>query len=288
MQINLNLTYLKCFYDAALMGSISESARRNFVSQPAVSQAIMKLEKALGVPLCLHKKQHFKLTTEGEIVFQQAQEIFSAVRRLKIALDKCQEKPRMPLHFVTTNSIGLSLLPDFLPEFKLSYPDVDIHFQFGGLTQIKGWLKQGIAEFALLIQSPHVSEYQQTSLYTGKFGLYRHEKEKRSLKTIGAYVEHKEGMLVSEFQTLYSAKHGEEIPIKAELNSWEFIARCMQKSYGYGLIPDFITLHGRYPYLEPITPTLPYALCAAYPKGEELSYSADLFLQSLKAFINIS
>lgn len=286
MKINVNFSYLKFFYDAALMGSVSESARRNFVSQSAVSQAIAKLEKSLNVMLCLHKKQQFKLTPEGEIVFEKANEIFSSIRRLQDALDRFQESPRMPLHFVATHSIGLAILPNFIAEFKRKHPDIEIHFQFGGITQIKGWLKQGIAEFALVIQSPDVEEYQKTLLYSGKFCLYKHKKERKSLKSMGVYVENKDGMMVSDFQFLYSALHKEQMPITAELNSWEFIARIMENSQGYGLIPDILTLKGRYPYLVPVSePILPYNLSAVFHKGEQLSYSAETFLNALKEFI---
>src|SRR5262245_57789943 len=120
----MNLIYLKFFYDAALMGSISESARRNFVSQPAVSQGIAKLEKALQVPLCFHKKLQFKLTDEGEIVLKHAREIFADIRNLQDALDEHRAHPQMPLHFVATHSIGLALLPDFIPAFKKAHNDV--------------------------------------------------------------------------------------------------------------------------------------------------------------------
>lgn len=286
MKLDINLTYLKCFYDAALMGSVTESARRNFVSQSAVSQAIAKLEKSLGVLLCLHKKQHFKLTEEGEIVFQNAKEIFSAVRRLHDALDRERKQPKMPLNFVTTHSVGLSLLPDFLAQFKKIYPDTEIHFQFGGLTQIKGWLKQGIAEFALVLESSSLSEYQIIELYQGNFGLYKHIKEKHPIQSIGAFVEHQEGFLVSEFQAAYREMYGHIFPVAAELNSWEFIARCQQNSLGYGLLPDLVSTKERYPYLKAVAkPILPYTICAAYLKGEQLSYSAQTFLDALKTYI---
>lgn len=284
MKIDLNLTYLKYFYDAALMGSVSESARRNFVSQSAVSQAIAKLEKALGVLLCMHMKQQFKLTPEGEIVFEKAKGIFSAVRQLHDALDVELEQPKMPLNFVTTHSIGLSILPDFLIKFREKYPEVEVNFQFGGITQIKGWLKQGIAEFALLLESPHLSGYSQKVLYGGSFGLYKYKKEKRDLEAVGVYVEHKEGAMVAEFQAVYRLQHGQEIAIRAEMNSWEFIARSLESGSGYGLMPDFITMHGRYPGLvEVLAPTLPYILVAAYPKGEVLSFSAETFLSELES-----
>jgi DNA-binding transcriptional LysR family regulator len=287
MKIDINLTYLKYFYDAALMGSVSEAARRNFVSQSAVSQAISKLEKSLEASLSLHKKQRFSLTEEGKIVFLKAKEIFSSIRNLQNALDSQRKSPKMPLHFVTTHSIGLSLLPKFISRFNQLYPDINVHFLFGGITQIKGWLKQGIAEFALVLQAPNVAEYQSIPLYKGKFGLYRHKKERKPVEAIGAYVEHKEGMLVPEFQNAYKLLHGKEISLSGELNSWEFIARNMESSFGYGLIPDLITLN-RYPYLVQITePVLPYTLCAAFPKGEQLSHSAKIFLEELKKFTAI-
>lgn len=272
----INITYLKLFYDAALMGSVSEAARRNFITQPAVSQAISKLEKALKVPLCIHKKLQFKLTEEGEIVLKYAREIFVDLRQLQDALDEHRAHPQMPLHFVTTNSIGLALLPDFIPIFKETHKDVALHFQFGGLTQINGWLKQGIAEFGLVLSSPHVANYQQIPLYSGQFCLFKHKKEIRSVEKLGIYVEHKEGLLVPEFLALFK----KPLAIREELSSWEMIARTLEKSGGYGLLPDLVanTAH----LVRVSEPSISYQLIAIAPKGMPLSYSARMFLEKLR------
>lgn len=278
----INLFHLKCFHDTALMGSLSEAARRNFVSQPAVSKAISKLEEVLGVSLCHHKKQQFKLTHEGEIVFFKSKEIFSAIRGLKDVLDQCQKKPRMPLHFVVTQSIGLSIFPDLIPQFRSAYSDVELHFLFGGLSQIKGWLKQGIAEFALVIDSQDIAGYQQIPLYTGQFRLYKHENEIRPVESAECYVEHREGFMVPQYQQ--EAKTN--LLLAAELNSWELIARTVDSHGGYGLIPDIVVLAKRYPRLIPASLiSLPYTICAIFPKGEKLSYSAQTFLESFSSFL---
>ena len=275
----LTLFSLKCFLDAAMMGSISESARRNFVSQSAVSQAIQKLEATLGVPLTVHKKQLFKLTPQGEIVAEQAKHIFSSVRRLQDVLDQYSGKPGMPLHFVTTHSIGLSLLPDVLRRFRATYPEIETSFLLGGLTQIKGWLKQGIAEFALALAGADLKEYQSFSLYTGAFCMYRHRKETRSIDQAGVYVEHREGFMVEAFDGAYRRLHHKPLPIAQELNSWELIARSIELSKGYGLLPDLVVRNNRFPHLVPVTaPSLSYSLQAIYPKGESLSYTAKSFL----------
>lgn len=278
----INLFHLKCFYDSAMMNSVSESARRNFISQPAVSKAIGNLEKILGVSLCHHRKQQFKLTAEGEIVFFKCKEIFSSIRGLKDALDQHQKHPKMPLHFVATQSLGLSIFPDLIPHFRSSYPEVELHFLFGGLSQIKGWLKQGIAEFALVIASPDVAEYEQIPLYTGQFTIYKHEKELRSLASLGCYVEHREGFMVAEYQE----KSKMNLLITAQLNSWELIARTVNNHGGYGLIPDIVVQAKTYPHLIPASCiSLPYTICALVPKGEKLSYSAQTFLESLSSLL---
>src|SRR3990167_4462393 len=251
----INLFHLKCFHDTVLVGSLSESARRNFISQPAVSKAISKLEEVLGVSLCHHKKQQFKLTHEGEIVFLKSKELFSAVRGLKDALDQCQTTPRMPLHFVATQSIGLSTFPDFIPRFRTTYSDVELHFLFGGLSQIKGWMKQGIAEFALVIDSPEAAE---------------------------CYVEHREGFMVPQYQQETKT----DLSFAAELNSWELIARTVDSHGGYGLIPDIVMLAKRYPSLIPTSSvSLPYTICAIFPKGETLSCSAQMFLELFSSYL---
>lgn len=278
----INLFHLKCFHDTALMGSVSESARRNFISQPAVSKAIGKLEEILGIPLCHHKKQQFKLTVEGEIVFSKSKEIFSAVRELKDALDQYRNQPKMPLHFVTTQSLGLSVFPNLIPHCRSIYPNVALHFLFGGLSQIKGWLKTGIAEFALVINSSDVADYQQIPLYTGQFKLYKHKKEIRPIESAECYVEHLKGFMVIPYQE--AAKTN--LSHATELNSWELIARTVESHGGYGLIPDIVLLAKRYPGLIPTSSiSLPYTICAIFPKGERLSYSARTFLDLFSSYL---
>lgn len=284
MELDLNLTYLKFFHDAALSGSVSESAKRNFVTQSAVSQAISKLERSLDVSLCLHKKQKFKLTEEGKLVFNHAKNIFSSVRNLHDALDHYQKQPRMPLNFVSSHSIGLSLLPSFMPIFQSDYPEISLNFHFGGLSQIRGWLRQGIAEFALVLGSAEFSEYNAIPIYSGSFTLFKHKKEKAIPKNCGIYVENQDGMLVEEFQRQYMKLNGNQLPIKTQLNSWELIARCLQNGGGYGFLPDFVLFDSRYPELVPVKkdiPTIPYNVCVVSLKGEKLSYSAQTFIDDL-------
>ena len=291
MNLFLNLSYLKFFLDAANTGSISESAKRNFVTQSAVSQAITKLEGVLGVPLCLHKKQKFELTEEGHVVLKHAQNIFSSIKDLYIGIDQQREKPQMPLFVLSTHSLGLSLFPNLLPYFAEMHPEISFKFQLGGFSQIRAWLQQGIADFALVLDSPMIHNYSKYNLYQGAFRIYKHKKEKANYQKKGIYIESLQGFMVAEYLQEHEKKYDSPLNIKTELNNWSLIAQYIEKNGGYALLPDFFFLYGDFPSLvsaSEIDIAIPYKISAIYPKERKLMGSSMAFLKLLTDHIKNS
>lgn len=66
---NINTEYYKVFYYVGRLGSITAAAEALCVSQPAVSQAIRQLEKALGSRLFVRSQKGVRLTAEGSLLF---------------------------------------------------------------------------------------------------------------------------------------------------------------------------------------------------------------------------
>src|SRR5215469_12202989 len=95
----INMYHLKFFYDAATLKSVSDAAKKNFVTQSAISQGIAKLEKTLGVEIVTHSRQNFALTSEGKVVYEQAKAIFRAVDEMHDKLHEFQGKIGGELHF---------------------------------------------------------------------------------------------------------------------------------------------------------------------------------------------
>ncbi len=52
-----NLNYYKIFYEVAKSGNISKAAENLYISQPAVSKSVTKLEQALGHTLFIRSKK---------------------------------------------------------------------------------------------------------------------------------------------------------------------------------------------------------------------------------------
>ena len=78
----LNYKHLEYFWAVAREGSVTRAAESLFVSQPAISSQIRKLENQLGEKLFEKSGRALELTAMGRVVFGYADEIFSLGREL--------------------------------------------------------------------------------------------------------------------------------------------------------------------------------------------------------------
>ena len=86
-----NLSQYKIFYEVARTGNISRAARELYISQPAISKAISKLEDSLGLSLFSRSSRGVQLTPEGQVLFEHAAEAFDALNRGEQELKRIQE-----------------------------------------------------------------------------------------------------------------------------------------------------------------------------------------------------
>ena len=74
-----NLSQYKIFYEVARTGNISRAARELYISQPAVSKSIKKLEESLGVSLIKRSSKGITLTNEGNILYRYLHSAFETI-----------------------------------------------------------------------------------------------------------------------------------------------------------------------------------------------------------------
>lgn len=82
----MELIQLKYFKTVAQTGKISEAAQSLFISAPALSTSISRLEKELGVPLFDRTGNRIALNQQGQIFLRYVNQIFSNVECAKIEL----------------------------------------------------------------------------------------------------------------------------------------------------------------------------------------------------------
>ena len=126
--------------------SITKAAEKLFISQPALSMALKKIETEVGVPLFDHAGRYTYLNEAGKAVYAFASETLSAWDSL---LNSIREK-----QIEDENIIRLCFTSDYIssyviPAFVSNYPTVDISIQLLDDSEIGGALLRGNYDIAI-------------------------------------------------------------------------------------------------------------------------------------------
>lgn len=283
---DMNVTHLRYFYDAVLLGSISAAAREHYVSQSAVSQGIVKLEQALQIPLTTHQRQVFQLTEEGQVVFEEAKSIFSSIDGMKERLSGLKNEISGSVHFACTNTLAQFFLPAGYLQMKNNYPQVQLKFHRGSLHFIHESLKSQKVQFVIAIDAPEFYGYQKEVLHKGHFRLY---KAKGTKKTSGILIDHLENAEVAMLRKMHQERYGKELLIQEELSGWAMVATFVQMGCGTGFLPDFIfQKNSNVQEVKLDLPFIEYTISAFWLKGCKLTRASTALLQALKTKAGLS
>lgn len=124
MEYNLNLYYI--FYTVALHKNISGAAKELYISQPAISKAISKLEQSLDVILFHRSSRGVTLTMEGELLFTQVQTAFSAIRHGEEQLKKVNELGISQISIGVSITLCKYVLLPYLQQFVKDNPHIKV------------------------------------------------------------------------------------------------------------------------------------------------------------------
>ena len=126
MANELDLQQLRMFLILAQTESYTETGRRLFRTQSAVSHAIRKLEQSVGVPLIAHSRHPFQLTDEGKILFQACERAFTALDGAQEAIAIHRGESLGRLRLGSTVEFGYSILMNYVAAFKDLHEDIEL------------------------------------------------------------------------------------------------------------------------------------------------------------------
>jgi DNA-binding transcriptional LysR family regulator len=135
-----------------------------YISQPAVSKAVIKLEEELGAKLFDRNSRGVSLTFEGKILFEQVQTAFEAI-------NAGEEKIRL------INSLGIGhlrigasatfckyLLLPFLKGFIKEHPHIKITIESQSTSHTLKLLQEGKIDIALVVRTDNFKNLEFYSL----------------------------------------------------------------------------------------------------------------------------
>jgi len=135
------------------LGSVSRAAIALYIGQPAVTKRLRSLDSCYGVPLMQHRGRKLELTTAGDKVYAYARLVLEHQASLLDDLASLRAGHNR-LRLEVTFAIGEHILPDILLHFADSQPNLRIESRLGYSRRIHTRLATGLADIALLEQSP--------------------------------------------------------------------------------------------------------------------------------------
>jgi len=132
----MQIESLKVFCDLTETESFTKAAQINGVTQSAVSQTISSLERQFKSLLIERSKKNFRLTAEGEVLYEYSKQILQTYDALHSKLQEIKEIISGNIRMATIYSIGLHVLPPYLKKFLKSYPTVNVHVEYRRPNQV--------------------------------------------------------------------------------------------------------------------------------------------------------
>lgn len=121
-----NLNNYKVFYNVAQTGSISKAAELLFISQPAISKSIAKLEEGLEVTLFLRSSKGVSLTEEGALLFSHLEKAFHNITKAEDEIKRIGSLGIGQLRIGASTSLCKYILLDYLKQFIVAYPHIKV------------------------------------------------------------------------------------------------------------------------------------------------------------------
>lgn len=275
-----NFTNLKYFCDAARLGSISQAAKANHVTQSAVSQGIKKLEEALSTTLIAHHPKCFRLTPSGKTLLALGQDLLKRTMELQLAL---QEDQLGDLEFACTHSFSCAIIPRHLKQFITQYPKVKINFHVAKNEQVKTLVREGSVDFGILTDEDDLESFEKRKLHEGYLRLFAaQDVPKKNVKNLGFILSqrgHKERILLAD---AYYKKFGKEISGICEVGSWNAMAQLVAEGIGMAYFPEYLIEPQRelFQQVDLGLECHSYTFVAISSKGMQLRKSSRLFLDT--------
>jgi DNA-binding transcriptional LysR family regulator len=122
----MNLNQLKIFYMAAKNRNLSLAARKLFITQPAVTKGIQRLQEFYDMKFVDHIGKKLVLTDAGEVLYEIAEKIFELENRAEESIRDFQQRKRGHIRILSSESFGDYYLPRMIIPFSKSYPLVRI------------------------------------------------------------------------------------------------------------------------------------------------------------------
>jgi DNA-binding transcriptional LysR family regulator len=145
----VELRQLEYFVAVAKYRHFGRAAEAVYVTQPALSQQVQRLEAELGIALLRRTSRGVELTPAGEDLLGRAEQILAEVTEARGAMDEHAGVVRGAVRVAATTADALHL-PDVLAAFHREHPGVRLALRHASASEVLALVRRGAVDLAVL------------------------------------------------------------------------------------------------------------------------------------------
>lgn len=147
-----NLSQYRIFYAVASAGNISRAAKELYISQPAISKSISKLEDNLNTTLFTRNSRGVQLTEEGKVLFEHTKAAFLQLSAGEQELKRIRQFHLGHIRIGVSNTLCRFILVDYLKGFIEKYPHIKITIESQSSTHTMDMLDHQSIDLGLVAE----------------------------------------------------------------------------------------------------------------------------------------
>ncbi len=240
----MNTDLLRLFETVIEEGSFSKAGQRLFRSQPAVSQAVKRLEEDLGAQLLDRSSRALRLTDSGRAAASFARRFLSLERELRLRLEELRDLRSGKLTIGANESTALYLL-GHVAAYRRRHPGIDVELRRSLSSRIPEAVLDGSLELGAISYDPGDPRLLSIKLYEDGLTFvvspqHRFADQRQvSIRELGGevFIAHN---VVSPYRARVIEsfrKHQVQLNMPVEMPTIETIRRLVQRNLGVAFLP---------------------------------------------------
>ncbi|MBO9473427.1 LysR family transcriptional regulator [Shimia sp. R10_1] len=196
--INFTLRQLRYFEALAQHRHFGRAAEACAISQPALSVQIKELEESLGVPLFERTARQIRLTAFGEDMASRVRDILRGVEEIGEMARIAQSGGAGRLRLGVIPTIAPYLLPRFLRQLRVDFPDLELHVRETMTANLIEELRHGRIDAAIVALPVSEPTFEEMPLLSENFVLVRPKSEEDAPAPAPEHLERERLLLLEE------------------------------------------------------------------------------------------
>lgn len=240
---------LAAFEAIAQHGSITAAARSLRMSQPALTETVHRLERALATTLLVRNARGVTPTATGEVLLRQARLATRALEDARAEIAGLESDPRGRFTIGCHESLGTYFLPGFMSRFLTRHPGVELALWNGNSRDVERAVIDRVVDVGIVVNASAHGDCVVTPLFADRVEVLvasslRRGHVKNPLALLATHpVFLVPALRQSQFLLASLAQSGQAVR-QVNCSSMELVKSLVLDGAGAGVLPWRVATHG--------------------------------------------